>query len=107
MYVLNVDLWSEDATKEVNLVRHTTSTPSISSTTQASFGSIESVTPAYAHILPSNRPDYAPQVSYPPAVNPYSVPQGYAGMFQLAYLSVSASGQVIVQHQAVSNSQPK
>lgn len=107
MYVLNVDLWSEDATKEVNLVRHTTSTPSISSTTQASFGSIESVTPAYAHILPSNRPDYAPQVSYPPAVNPYSVPQGYAGMFQLAYHSVSASGQVIAQHQAVSNFQPK
>ncbi|RKU42649.1 hypothetical protein DL546_002011 [Coniochaeta pulveracea] len=80
MYVLNVDLWSEDATKEVNLVRHTTSTPSISSTTQASFGSIESVTPAYAHILPSSRPDYGSPVSYPPAVNPYSVqPQGYAG----------------------------
>ncbi|OIW34479.1 hypothetical protein CONLIGDRAFT_675456 [Coniochaeta ligniaria NRRL 30616] len=78
MYVLNVDLWSEDATKEVNLVRHTTATPSISSTTQASFGSIESVTPAYAHILPSNRPEYPPQVSYPPTVNPYSVPQGYA-----------------------------
>lgn len=85
MYVLNVDLWSEDATKEVNLVRHTTSTPSISSTTQASFGSIESVTPAYAHILPSSRPDYGSPVSYPPAVNPYSVqPQGYAGMSQLA-----------------------
>lgn len=83
MYVLNVDLWSEDATKEVNLVRHTTATPSISSTTQASFGSIESVTPAYAHILPSNRPEYPPQVPYPPSVNPYSVPQGYAGMFQL------------------------
>jgi hypothetical protein len=85
MYVLNVDLWSEDATKEVNLVRHTTATPSISSTTQASFGSIESVTPAYTHILPSNRPDYPPQVSYPPTVNPYSVPQGYGGMFSLLY----------------------
>jgi hypothetical protein len=87
MYVLNVDLWSEDATKEVNLVRHTTATPSISSTTQASFGSIESVTPAYAHILPSGRPEYPPQVSFPPTVNPYSVPQGYGGMFQLPCLA--------------------
>lgn len=82
MYVLNVDLWSEDATKEVNLVRHTTATPSISSTTPASFATLEHTTPAYAHILPSSRQDYGGQVApsyHTPAVNPY-VQQGYPGM---------------------------
>ncbi|KAL1879944.1 hypothetical protein VTK73DRAFT_6640 [Phialemonium thermophilum] len=85
MYVLNVDLWSEDATKEVNLVRHTTATPSISSTTPASFATLEHSTPAYAHILPSNRQDYSAQVmpqSYHAAsVNPYAQ-QGYQGFMQ-------------------------
>ena len=41
MFVLNVDLWSEDALKEVNLVRHTTTAPSISSTTPASYEQVE------------------------------------------------------------------
>jgi hypothetical protein len=75
MYVLNVDLWSEDALKEVNLVRHTTQTPSISSTTPASFEQMESATPAYASILPSSGRD-APyghhQVFTHPNVNPYA-----------------------------------
>lgn len=41
MYILNVDLWSEDALREVNLVRSTTATPSISSTTPVSFQAME------------------------------------------------------------------
>lgn len=53
MFVLNVDLWSEDALKEVNLVRHTTTTPSISSTTPASYEQVENA-PPYSAILPSN-----------------------------------------------------
>lgn len=82
MYVLNVDLWSEDALKEVNLVRHTTATPSISSTSPASYAQIEQATPAYSHILPSNRDmGYAAhQMGYPPpgqAVSPYGVQQPY------------------------------
>ncbi|KAJ4398155.1 hypothetical protein N0V85_006362 [Neurospora sp. IMI 360204] len=55
MFICNVSLYTEDALKEVNLVRHTTSTPSISSTTPASYASLEQTTPAYSHILPSNR----------------------------------------------------
>ena len=82
MYVLNVDLWSEDALKEVNLVRHTTATPSISSTSPASYAQIEQTTPAYSHILPSSRDmGYSPQMAYPPpgqAVSPYGMQQPYS-----------------------------
>jgi hypothetical protein len=81
MYVLNVDLWSEDALKEVNLVRHTTATPSISSTSPASYAQIEQNPPAYSHILPSSRDmGYSPQMAYPPqsqAVSPYGMQQPY------------------------------
>lgn len=36
-FVLSVDLWSADATKEVNLVRHSATSPSISAATSASY----------------------------------------------------------------------
>jgi velvet factor protein len=62
MFVLNVDLWSEDGQREVNLVRHTNSAPSISSTTPCSYTGIADN--AYHPILPSNtshrEPQYAP-----------------------------------------------
>ncbi|KAK3988106.1 hypothetical protein QBC44DRAFT_244351 [Cladorrhinum sp. PSN332] len=89
MYVLNVDLWSEDALKEVNLVRHTTASPSISSTSPASYASIEQSTPAYSHILPSNLPpsrdaSYSQQLTYPPpsqAIGPYGMQPSYTAGF--------------------------
>ncbi|KAK4233527.1 velvet factor-domain-containing protein [Achaetomium macrosporum] len=85
MFVLNVDLWSEDALKEVNLVRHTTATPSISSTSPASYAQIEQATPAYSHILPSSRDlGYSQQMAYPPpgqVVSPYGMQQPYAQGF--------------------------
>lgn len=77
-----VDLWDETAQKEVNLVRSTTATPSISSTSQESFGNIErnplGVTGAGAgHIAPY--PQHSSMNMYgqpPPPVNygqnPYS-----------------------------------
>ena len=80
MYVINVDLWSDDALREVNLVRHTTTTPSISSTTPASFEQIDNASPAFANILPSNRdPAYgAPHAVFaPPTVNPYAASNPY------------------------------
>ena len=83
MFVLNVDLWNADGTREVNLVRHSSGTPSISSTTQASYGSLTSSTAAYANILPSHR-----ESSYPgpemggqygqPVIPQYGMHQGYA-----------------------------
>ena len=89
MYVLNVDLWSEDALKEVNLVRHTTASPSISSTSPASYAQIEQATPAFSHILPSNVPSsrdagYPQQITYQPpsqAVTPYGMSQPYGSPF--------------------------
>lgn len=83
MYVLNVDLWDEHALKEVNLVRHTTASPSISSTSPASYAQMES-TPAYSNILPSNIPprDVGYGQVYPPpgqAVGPYGMQPAYGG----------------------------
>jgi hypothetical protein len=82
MYVLNVDLWSEDALKEVNLVRHTTATPSISSTSPASYAQIEQSAPTYSHMMPSSRDlGYPQQMAYPPpgqVVSPYGMQQQYA-----------------------------
>jgi hypothetical protein len=88
MYVLNVDLWSEDALKEVNLVRHTTATPSISSTTPASYAAIEQSTVAFSSILPSSREaGYGQPMGYqPPApsVSHYGIQQpSYQGMYPL------------------------
>lgn len=40
MFVLNVDLWNEDGTREVNLVRSSTSSPSVSSTAPYPYASI-------------------------------------------------------------------
>lgn len=36
-FILTVDLWSEDGTKEVNLVRHSATSPSISAATSSSY----------------------------------------------------------------------
>ncbi|RFU25519.1 hypothetical protein B7463_g10808, partial [Scytalidium lignicola] len=68
MYVLNVDLWSADGTREVNLVRHSATSPSISSTVPVSYTQV-SDTPAYA--LAAGPPGYNPYPN-PPQVNPYS-----------------------------------
>ncbi|KAK3940094.1 velvet factor-domain-containing protein [Diplogelasinospora grovesii] len=86
MYVLNVDLWSDDALREVNLVRHTTATPSISSTQPASYAQLEQPTPAYAPILPSTGRDvggYPQQMHYQTAGVPHYAMQqgGYPGGF--------------------------
>ncbi|KAK0731720.1 velvet factor-domain-containing protein [Lasiosphaeris hirsuta] len=86
MYVCNVDLWDEHALKEVNLVRHTTATPSISSTTPASYAAMDNATPAYTNVLPGTRDVGAygqpmPYQSGPP-VNHYAIPQSpYQGGF--------------------------
>ena len=86
MYVLNVDLWSEDALREVNLVRHTTATPSISSTTPASYAQVEATTPAFTNILPSSHPHG--QMGYPaPNVAPYMQQQGYQASGTLGFSS--------------------
>lgn len=81
MFVLNVDLWNEDGSREVNLVRHSSGTPSISSTTPASYGGLTSSTPAFANILPSHRESPYPGSEMggygQPNMPQYGMPSGY------------------------------
>ncbi|KAI1333349.1 hypothetical protein F5Y16DRAFT_355545 [Xylariaceae sp. FL0255] len=84
LYVLHVDLWSEDGTKEVNLVKHSQQSPSISSTHPASFREVveggQNNVFGYQNIVPSNR-DYAqpPNTPYPPQMAGYPDPYGQGG----------------------------
>ncbi|KAK4230494.1 velvet factor-domain-containing protein [Podospora fimiseda] len=97
LYVLNVDLWSDDALKEVNLVRHTTASPSISSTSPASYAAIESSTPAYT--IPSNMTrdsGYSPQLAYASSqtISPYSMQPP----FPSGFVSQNGYGQPYYPH---------
>ncbi|KYK55939.1 VelB [Drechmeria coniospora] len=77
MFVLNVDLWNDDGTREVNLVRSSTGSPSISSTTPYSYSSLnggETSAAAFPqHALPAN---------YDPACSP-THPLGYVQDYQM------------------------
>ncbi|KAG5971982.1 Velvet complex subunit 2 [Claviceps digitariae] len=94
MFVLNVDLWNEDGTREVNLVRSSATSPSISATvpyTYPAIGSGEAGMVPYAHNRDSafNQPqavaygqDYQMQSSYGqapayPPNNSYGPPQQF------------------------------
>ncbi|KAJ9201794.1 hypothetical protein DTO021D3_7801 [Paecilomyces variotii] len=64
-YVLTVDLWNAEGTREVNLVRHSATSPSISTATSSSYP------PPPQNMSPT----------YPPyPQNPYSQPMGYPPM---------------------------
>jgi len=104
MFVLNVDLWSEDGHREVNLVRHSATSPSIGATQPLSYSELQSGQAAYAddqgppgqmvvqgkkcssnefesradHDCYSGGPGYNPFPG-PPQVNPYTQHQGYGG----------------------------
>ncbi|KAL9946747.1 hypothetical protein ACHAO3_003515 [Verticillium nonalfalfae] len=83
MYVLNVDLWSEDGQREVNLVRHTNSAPSISSTTPCSYTNLTENATAFQHILPSSTPHREPPQFHSPNNMGYAPPNAspYAGAY--------------------------
>ena len=82
MFVLNVDLWSPEGSRPVNLVRHTPTSPSIPGSAAVPQGFGEAPPPSY----PSNTPSHltlhdikynsgAPSYNqYPggPAANPYA-----------------------------------
>ncbi|KAG6010163.1 hypothetical protein E4U21_007640 [Claviceps maximensis] len=99
MFVLNVDLWNEDGTKEVNLVRSSAGSPSISSTIPYSYTALGNgeggIIPYTQHVLASNRdtafnqsqgisygqeyqvqPSYGQAPAYPPN-NSYGPPQQF------------------------------
>ncbi|KAH9902026.1 hypothetical protein F4778DRAFT_770840 [Xylariomycetidae sp. FL2044] len=76
LYVLHVDLWSEDGVKEVNLVKHSQQSPSISSTQASSFREVteggQGGGYGYQAIVPSNR-DYGqpPNAMFPHGMGSY------------------------------------
>ncbi|KAF6818631.1 developmental regulator VelB [Colletotrichum sojae] len=82
-FVIHVDLWSEDGTQEVNMVRHSSQTASISTTMPVSFSAlrdepIQSIQP-YAQIMPAGYG--APTMGYgqqqPPPPPSQHMMQGY------------------------------
>ncbi|KAG9235098.1 velvet factor-domain-containing protein [Amylocarpus encephaloides] len=101
MFVLNVDLWSAEGTAEVNLVKHSQTSPAVSLSQQVSYGQVEAAAFAYSNVLPAQGgmqtdpgmvkfehggdPAYGNAAAYPtyaqpPQVNPYSQPpQAYGG----------------------------
>ncbi|KAI9717537.1 MAG: hypothetical protein M1812_004678 [Candelaria pacifica] len=70
-YILSVDLWSPDGTKEVNLVRHSATSPSISAATATSYPPGPETHPVY-------QPYYPPIGQYaiapPPQIPGYNPP---------------------------------
>ena len=72
-YVLTVDLWNADGEREVNLVRHSAISPSISSATSSSYPpppqNVQTSYPSYSYDgygadYPLLSPDYNSQISY-------------------------------------------
>lgn len=62
-YVLTVDLWNAEGTSEVNLVRHSATSPSISTATSSSY--------------PPPPQSFSPSYPMYPQQNPYGQPVGY------------------------------
>lgn len=69
-YVLTVDLWNAEGTSEVNLVRHSANSPSISTATSSSYPPPpqQNLSPTYPSY---GQNPYGQQMGYPP-VNYYS-----------------------------------
>ena len=88
-----MDLWSADATKEVNLVRHSATSPSISATTSVSYppnADISEALPQPPQYLPPPLPQMPqmpqmsqmPQIPLPPVYcQPQQMPPTSAPMF--------------------------
>lgn len=81
---MTVDLWDENGSKEVNLVRSTTATPAISSTIHESFNNLETMPYRAANIAPypQSHPSQMPMYGQPQTpVNPYGAGQYGQGWY--------------------------
>jgi len=93
MFVLNVDLWDDKGQRELNLVRNTGTSPSISAGVTVSYAQTEAAHLAYSSIMPQNsimKFEQNPGQGYnpypaPPNVNPYSQPAPYPTQYQHNY----------------------
>lgn len=63
-YVLTVDLWSADGTREVNLVRHSATSPSISAATSSSYPPPPPTPPPHPHPQ-AHHPHHSQQQQHP------------------------------------------
>lgn len=86
-YVLTVDLWSAEGNREVNLVRHSATSPSISAATSSSYPPPPPTPPSFPYgppmtqvhvgltsnygVPPPNPPSHQPQYSYQQPPDPY------------------------------------
>jgi hypothetical protein len=70
MFVLNVDLWNEAGTQEVNLIRNSQASPSISSTSMAAYTEVAQAAAAYTNNTNAMRVDpSAPPFKFEPGTN--------------------------------------
>ncbi|MCJ1474667.1 hypothetical protein MMC13_003327 [Lambiella insularis] len=71
-YILTVDLWSAEGTKEVNLVRHSATSPSISAATSSSYPPPAPTPPSFPYGPPMTQvhvgmaPNYGQPIGPPP-----------------------------------------
>lgn len=86
-YVLTVDLWSAEGNREVNLVRHSATSPSISAATSSSYPPPPPTPPSFPYgppmtqvhvgltsnygVQPPNPPSHQPQYNYQQPPDPY------------------------------------
>ncbi|KAI4278332.1 MAG: hypothetical protein LQ337_001101 [Flavoplaca oasis] len=85
-YVLTVDLWNAEGTKEVNLVRHSQTSPSISAATSTSYPPPTMIQNPFGlptHGLPTQN-SYLPGNAYAPAAH-----QAYSNQHQQLYAAPS------------------
>ncbi|KAI9812517.1 MAG: hypothetical protein M1832_000411 [Thelocarpon impressellum] len=72
-FVLTVDLWSADGSREVNLVRHSATSPSISTAVSSSYPPPPQTPPAYSY--PQSQSQYQTSYNHPLPIA-YPAPQG-------------------------------
>ncbi|KAI9843051.1 MAG: hypothetical protein M1838_002883 [Thelocarpon superellum] len=76
-FVLTVDLWSADGSREVNLVRHSATSPSISTAVSSSYPPPPQTPPGYSY--PQSQSQYQTSYSQPvPLPSPHHAPGGQA-----------------------------
>lgn len=110
-YVLTVDLWNAEGTSEVNLVRHSATSPSISTATSSSYPpppqNISPTYPPYAQNPYGQQPmGYGPVGPYYGGNQPMPYQNPYGGNPQAPYYPQYYGGSGPLQHANPAGQQP-
>ncbi|CZT53150.1 related to VeA protein [Rhynchosporium secalis] len=92
MFVISADLWHENGKDEVNMVRHSGSSPAISSTIPVSYQEM-GLPPAFSHILPQS--GFKSEPGQGGGSSPYNP---YPGGPQVAYSGTQSGAQNYYQN---------